>query len=48
MTDAALQAPKTKPAALLDHAVIMHLPLSGDDFGTEDERVRPARLDEHP
>ena len=30
--------PKNQPAAPPDQAVIMHLPLSGGDFGTEDER----------
>ena len=37
-------ARKKKPAD--DHAVITHLPLSSDEFGTEDEREAVFRLED--
>jgi hypothetical protein len=37
---------KKKPAPSDQHAVITHLPLSDDEFGTEDERERVFELED--
>jgi hypothetical protein len=37
---------KKKPAPSDEHAVITHLPLSDDPFGTEDEREQVFELEE--
>lgn len=34
-----------EPAATDEHAVITHLPLSGDEFGTEEERAAAHELE---